>query len=86
MKRKRTATARFTAHSFSQGPTEDRQIYAGTDLIFLHHSDDGLSTFFALENTRPQLEFEGQTIHPREYVVATEIFDARTREAREHVQ
>ena len=81
MKRKRIATARYTARTYAQGPTQDRQIYPGTNLIFLHRSDDDLSTFFALENGKTQLELDGKTIHPLEYVVATEIFDSCVREA-----
>jgi hypothetical protein len=81
MKRNRIATARFTAPTYGQGPTEDRQINAGAPLIFLHRSNDGLSTFFAVENDMQQLKLAGKTIHPLEYIVATEIFDSSTREA-----
>jgi hypothetical protein len=81
MKRKRIATARFTAQTHAHGPTEERVISAGTRLVFLHLSDDGVSTFFALEDEEPQWTVEGDKKRPLEYIVATEAFDACTRGA-----
>lgn len=79
MKRKRIAIARFTAQTHGQGPTEERLIEAGARIIFLHRSDDELSTFFALEDEMPRWKSEGK--RPLEYIVATEIFDSSMREA-----
>ena len=55
-------------------------INVGMHLIFLHRTDDGLSTHFALENEMPKWKSEGKNKRPIEYLVATEIFDASTSE------
>jgi hypothetical protein len=81
MKRKRIATAKFTAQTYGQeGPTADCSINVGMHLIFLHRTDDGLSTHFALEHEIPKWKSEGKNKRPIELFVATEIFDTSTSE------
>ena len=82
MRRTRIATARFTASTYAQGPTQDRIIHAGERLLFLHRSDDGLSTFFAIENEEERWPRESKNVHPLQYEVATDSFDASTEEAK----
>jgi hypothetical protein len=81
MKRKRIATARFTADIYGQGPTEQHLIEAGMSLVFLHRTDDDLSTHFAVEKEMPQWRVKDTNKHPIEYVVFTDVFDSSTREA-----
>jgi hypothetical protein len=81
MNRRRVATHEFTTQIYAKEPTKSRLITVGARLIFLHLSDDGLSTLFAVEDERSQWGFKDKNKLPIQYIVATEVFDSSTQEA-----